>query len=143
MAGSNEISDPKKSRELLKEMLSNSTPTAFKNSLKFIEKNYFGVDDIDQFNQKGELVDTMSKSSIEKMKLSHKMAAKIFDKTIPTEHKFISEPENKEMNSDLHIAIKFLADQARKKLEVSEANIIDVPMSESIALSIRNETQDK
>ena len=129
------LTDPTRNKQIVKELMFEKSPIILGNSLAFIEKHYDGVSDIEQYDKEGNLTDTMSKSSIEKMKLAHKMATKIIDKITPTS--IIIENNNNAgavMDPRLQNALILIADKARLEAEM-EAE--DKALNEVQALEVR------
>lgn len=129
------LTDPARSRQIVKNAMHEKSPLIMAQYLKFIDKHIEGVNDIDQFDKEGNLTDKMSKSNIEKMKLANKMACKIVDKMIPNTLQVETTNAGSEpMDPQLQNAIKFLADRARAAAIMEEE---DGVLSEDQALEIR------
>lgn len=138
MAGSKNLVDKVANRDIVSKMVLESTPTALRNMLSFVKENFEGVEDCDQFDRDGNVIDTMSKSSIAKMNLAHRISHKIFDKAMPSVHIFEDETRGQQesMSKEVQDAIVYLAKESRKRL-VSEDNVIDV----TEATEIRNNSR--
>ena len=130
------LSDPKRNADVVKEMMRERSPVVMGNILNFIEKNFDGVSDIEQFDKEGNRTDTMSKSAIEKMKLSHKLAHKIIDKMTPNTL-IIDNVNGGNSNVDpkFQEAAIYLANKARADAEAEAEN--NIALTEIQAREVR------
>lgn len=132
------LTDPARNKQIVKDLMFEKSPIILGNYLEFITKHFDGVSDIEQFDKEGNLTDTMSKSSIEKMKLAHKMATKIIDKITPTSI-IVENNNNTEslMDPELQSAVVFLADRARAaaEMEAEEGALTEIQALEVRTIS--------
>lgn len=130
------LSDPKRNKELVKQMTLTKSPAIMESYFKFIKDNIDGVKDFDQYDKDGNITDDMSPSSRDRMKLANKMATNVFNKMLPTTLSIeTTSNDSASMNPELQEAIMLLAGRARAAAEME--NEQDNALNEDQAREIR------
>jgi hypothetical protein len=112
------LADPKRNKELVRQMHMEKSPVILKQFFDFIEKNFDGKEGTLQYDKDGNISDTMSASERDKMKLAHKMSMKIIDKVMPSTLSIeTTNTENTAVNVEIQQALSYIAKKAREEAE--------------------------
>ena len=98
MAGSRDLIDQKKQKDIMRGILLKSTPMAMTMTMDFLKENFNGKetprynpDGTYMRDEDGEHIMEVTPANMKKMDISHKVASKLMDKFMPTENRLVVE----------------------------------------------------